>query len=345
MEIKQPELFLDVKEILLKKEKGEFRYEQFLNSIYMGGIEKFSQILKFPKILREELENEKKNFFQLKLIEKVDDKFSTKYLFNTKEGYPVEAVLMKHKDNRKTICVSCQVFCPLGCKFCATGAQKFQRNLTCQEIIEQALFIQMELKKNKKRISNVVFMGMGEPFLNYENVIQSILVFNDRRKFDIGARNIIVSTSGIIDKIIEYSNFPLQTKLAISLHSPNQELRKEIMPISISHPLDKLICACDKFVENKNKRISYEYVLIENVNCDKKYAVELAKLLRGKLAHINLLIYNPHEFSDYKRCSLEVVLKFKKVLDDYGIPCSIRKSMGDEIAGACGQLSGQRIKK
>jgi 23S rRNA (adenine2503-C2)-methyltransferase len=212
-------------------------------------------------------------------------------------------------------------------------------------MVLQTIFVSKFLKKTNERITNVVFMGMGEPFLNYDTVIETIKILNDKDKFNIGARHITVSTSGIVPKIYEYAKFPLQTRLAISLHAPNNKLRDKIMPINKRYPLEELMKACDEFVKIKNKRVSYEYVLIDGINDSIKEAKELVELLKNRKAHVNLLIYNPHEFSNFKKPKIENVRKFKEFLNDNGIECSIRKSMGDDISGACGQLSGKKEKE
>jgi 23S rRNA (adenine2503-C2)-methyltransferase len=252
---------------------------------------------------------------------------------------------MLHKNKRRTVCVSSQIFCALGCKFCATGANTFKRNLTTQEIIEQVLFVSRYLKHNEEKVTNVVYMGMGEPFLNYNNVEESIKILNDENYFGIGARHITVSTSGIVPKIYKFIQLGLQIRLAISLHASNDKLRSKLMPINKKYPLKDLIKATDDFSKKTNKKVSFEYVLIKNINDSPKDAKELVNLLKGKLAHVNLLIYNPHEFANFKKPDIKTVKKFKQILDEAEIECSIRKSMGDDISGACGQLSGKQNKK
>ena len=208
--------------------------------------------------------------------------------------------------------------------------------------MEQVLFISQYLKKKDERVSNIVYMGMGEPFMNYDNVIESIKIFNNRDKFDIGARHIVISTCGIIPRIKEFMNLNLQVRLAISLHAANDELRSSLMPINKQYPLKNLIKVCDQFTERTNKKVSYEYVLIRDVNDSEKDAKELVQLLKGKLVHVNLIVYNPHDFAKFGRPSQSVVSNFKNVLDRNRIECSIRRSMGDEISGACGQLAGKK---
>lgn len=334
-------MFEEIKQYFEENKIPKFRYNQLIESIFKQNISGFDEITVFPKYLREELK-EKFNLFNLILVETQKNNDTVKFVFKTKDGNFIESVLMLHNDGRRTVCVSSQVFCAVGCTFCATGANQFKRSLDYFEIIEQVLFISKYLKNNSdERVTNIVFMGMGEPFLNYDNVIKSIKILNSKDYFNIGARHITVSTSGIVPKIYEFSDIDLQCRLAISLHAPNNKLRSNIMPINNKYDLDEIMKACDYFTNKRNKRVSYEYVLINGINDSKKEAQELSNLLKGRLAHVNLLIYNPHEFSDFKTPSRETVTAFKNILIDNGIEVSIRKSLGDDISGACGQLSGK----
>ena len=338
-------MFDEIKRYFEEKKIPKFRFKQFEDAYFKQCITSFDEITTFPKNLREDLSKNFSSLSTLVLVESHRAGDTVKFVFKTKDSNFVEAVLMLHNDMRRTVCVSCQVFCAVGCKFCATGANQFKRSLTVDEIVEQVMFVARYLKHQDERVSNVVFMGMGEPFLTYDSVVGAIEILNDKDKLNIGARHITVSTSGIVPKIYDYANLPYQCRLAISLHAPNDKLRSELMPINIKYPLAELMKACDYFVEKTNKRVSYEYVLIDNVNDSLIHAKQLATLLKGKLAHVNLLIYNPHEFSNFKRPDYSKVKAFKKILDEEGIENSIRKSMGDDISGACGQLSGKQLKK
>lgn len=337
-------MYNDIIAYFEEKKLPKFRYKQFEEAVFKQFISSFDEITVFPKYLRDEL-NKKCELHLLELIHAHDAADTTKFLFRTKDNNLIESVLMYHKDGRRTLCVSCQIFCALGCKFCATGANKYKRNLTTQEIIEQLLHVSKLLKEKDEKISNVVYMGMGEPFLNYENVIESIKILNDEKYFNIGARHITVSTAGIVPKIYEFSELGIQVRLAISLHAPNEKLRSELMPINDKYSLKELIEATDDFTKKTNKRVTFEYVLIKNVNDQITHAKELAELLRGKLAFVNLLVYNPHEFAEFEKPTLESVRKFKETLENEGIECAIRRSMGDDISGACGQLSGKEKNK
>jgi 23S rRNA (adenine2503-C2)-methyltransferase len=331
-------MYEEIKKYFQENNLPKFRIKQFEELVFKHFVSSFDEMTTFPKELREKL-NEKFNLFSLSLIETKKTKDTVKFVFETKDNNFIEAVLMLH-DKRRTVCVSSQIFCAMGCKFCATGAKPFKRNLTVNEIVEQVLFISQYLKD--ERVSNVVYMGMGEPFMNYDNVIESIKIFNDENKLNIGARHIVVSTSGIIPEIKKFMKLGLQVKLAISLHAANDKLRSSLMPINKKYPLKDLIKVCDEFTKKTNKKISYEYVLIKDVNDSEKDANELVQLLKGKLAHVNLIVYNPHEFANFKKPSKAVVSNFKNILSRNNIESSIRKSMGDEISGACGQLAGKK---
>jgi 23S rRNA (adenine2503-C2)-methyltransferase len=334
----------DIKEFFEKYKVPKFRFKQLEDAIFKQFVSNFDEITNFPKELREDL----KKHFEIStmfLVESHQSGNTVKFVLKTKDDQYVESVLMIHNDGRRTVCVSSQVFCAVGCTFCATGANQFKRSLTTDEIVEQVLFVSRYLKNTDEKVTNVVFMGMGEPFLAYNSVINAIKILNDSEKYNIGARHITVSTSGIVPRIYEYAELGIQTRLAISLHAPNDKLRSELMPINKRYDLDELMKACDFFTTKTNKRISYEYVLIKNTNDSIENAKELIELLKGRLAHVNLLIFNPHEFSKFEMPDKTTVLRFRDILQENGIEVSIRKSMGDDISGACGQLSGKVIRE
>ena len=334
-------MFDEIQNYFKENKIPKFRIKQLEDAVFKQSITSFEQITTYPKKLRDEL-NSKFSLTSLNFVSIEESKDSSKFLLKTKDENFIEVVLMKHLDGRRTVCVSSQVFCPLNCKFCATGANKFERSLSCDEIVEQVLFVNQHLKDSDERVTNVVFMGMGEPFLNYENVVCAIEILNDENYLNIGARHITVSTAGVIPRINDFAKLGLQVRLAISLHAPNDKLRSELMPINNEYPLSKLLEATDEFSKITNKRVSFEYVLIKDVNDSVICANELVSLMKDRLSYVNLLVYNPHEFSDFEKPSKSVVLRFKKILDNNGINCSIRKSLGDDISGACGQLSGKK---
>ena len=333
-------MLYEIKRYFEENRIPKFRVKQLENAIFKEMKSSFEEVTTFPKRLREDL-FERFNFDCLLEVKREESSDSYKFVFKTLDGNFVESVLMFHEDGRRTLCVSSQIFCPLNCKFCATGANKFRRNLSYEEIIWQVLLVNRFLKDKGESVTNVVFMGMGEPFLNYENVISSIKMLNDEKYFGIGARHIVVSTVGIVDKIYEFADIGLQVRLAISLHASNDELRDYLMPINKKYNISKLLDATSYFSDKTNKRVTFEYVLIKDVNDSSKNARELGGLLKDKLAFVNLLIYNPHEFIEFERPDKKRVNEFKEILESFGVECSIRKSLGDDISGACGQLSAR----
>jgi len=243
---------------------------------------------------------------------------------------------MQHKDKRNTICVSSQAGCPLGCIFCSTGKLGFKRNLDFSEIISQVLFFARHLRQKGQRITNIVFMGMGEPFLNYGQVMQSLKVLNDSKGLNIGARHISVSTAGIPDKIREFAREKAQVNLAVSLNAPNDALRSRIMPINLSHPVAGLIKSVKYYISITNRRVMFEYVMLNGLNDSVEDAEELARLLKGLLCFLNLIPYNgdpPLEASPPQSISA-----FKKVLEKNSITVTRRHRFGRDIDSACGQL-------
>ncbi len=329
----------DINDYFKQQKLASFRFSQLESFIYEQSIIDFDQITVFNKELRKELKDKFK-ISSLTLKDQYVSQDCIKFLLETLDANIIEVVLLKHKDNRNTLCVSTQIFCPLKCKFCATGAQKFQRNLNENEIISQILIVNNILKNENEKITNIVFMGMGEPFLNYQNLIKSLKIINEKIK--IGARHITVSTAGIVPRIIDFADLMTQITLAISLHAPNDELRSELMPINDKYNLCELFKSIDYYIEKTKRRVSFEYVLIKDVNDSVKCANQLSSLLKNRLSHVNLLIYNPHPFADFKKPSIEKVTQFKEILESNNINVSIRKSLGDELSGACGQLAGSK---
>lgn len=292
-----------------------------------------------------------------------------KSLFELQDGKKIESVLMRFQDGRNSVCVSCQVGCPVGCVFCASGQMGFFRNLTSHEIVDQVIFWARLLKtmpkrvitKNRQiidddsdgykypdtkdnfeRVSNVVYMGMGEPMLNYSNVVESLKTLTNPDEFGLGDRHITVSSSGYIPQLEKYMQEGLKTRLAISLHAPNQELREQLMPVAKIYSLTKLLNFCKRYEDYSHKRISYEYTMIDGVNDTEECARDLARLLRHRYAHVNLIPMNLINVREQKirlnKSKEESVYKFYDVLKKYQIPATIRITMGDRIQAACGQL-------
>jgi len=255
------------------------------------------------------------------------------------DGLKVETVLMRH-DKRNTVCVSSQIGCPLGCKFCATGSVGFKRNLTDSEIVGQIVFFARILKKGNEKIDNIVFMGMGEPFLNYDNVIKAIRIINDKNGLNIGARHISISTIGIPEKIRQLGQENLQINLAISLHSPNDAIRSSLMPFNDKIPIKKVLEAVDDYIKITKRQVMFGYLLIDGINDSKECAQELSFLMRNSLYFVNLILYNPtdNKLKPSKRFQVD---SFKKVLKRNKIKFSERYRFGQNIDAACGQLAGK----
>lgn len=275
---------------------------------------------------------------RLKIVDVQEDVDVCKYLFELVDGEHIEAVLMRH-DYGNSICVSSQVGCNMGCKFCESGRRKKVRNLETYEMVLQILMIEELLGE---RISHVVVMGIGEPFDNYDNLIKFLKIINHPKGLAIGARHITVSTCGVVPKILEFSEFPLQINLAISLHAPNNELRNKIMPINKAYPLDELIPALKTYLERTNRRVTFEYILLSGVNDSTDCALELAKLVKGINCYINLIPYNETNNIEYKRTKTVQIMRFYDILKKNNVNVTIRREFGSKISAACGQLRSKK---
>ncbi len=274
-------------------------------------------------------------------LQRSQDGQTTKGLFRLHDGKEVEAVLMEHYGNRTTVCISSQAGCAFGCAFCATGQGGFNRNLLAGEIFDQALFFARALAVRKKRITNVVFMGMGEPFHNYDAVMETVALLNDPQGLGLGHRHITISTVGIVDKIDRFAEEHLQVNLAISLHAPTDELRSQLMPINRRFPLAVLMAACERFVRKTHRKVFFEYVMLAGVNDGDACAKALAELLRGRLYHVNVIPYNPTPDAPFVATSQSRVWEFAAIVDAAGVPVTVRQNMGRDIGAACGQLRAQ----
>lgn len=300
-------------------------------------ITSFDEATNLKKETREKLKND----FVISNIEIVtveSAKDVRKYLFKLNDNEHIEAVLMNH-DYGNSLCISSQVGCNMGCKFCESGRRKKVRNLTTGEMVEQILKVEDE---SNLRISHVVIMGIGEPFDNYDNICNFIKIINHSKGLNIGARHITVSTCGLVPKILEFSNFPYQVNLAISLHAPNDELRKEIMPIAKAYPLKDLMNAIKIYLEKTNRRVTFEYIMLNGVNDSIDNALELANLLKGINAYVNLIPYNETEALQFKRSNPLTIAKFYDILKKNNITVTIRREFGGTISAACGQLRSKK---
>ena len=315
----------------------KFHADQLFSWLYEKRINSYGEITNIKKELLEQIS---KNYSinKLKIVSVEKDVDVCKYLFELCDGEHIEAVLMRH-DYGNSICVSSQVGCNMGCRFCESGRRKKVRNLETYEMVLQILMIEKELKE---RISHVVVMGIGEPFDNYDNLINFLKIINHPKGMAIGARHITVSTCGIIPKIKEFSNLGLQFNLAISLHAPNNKIRDMIMPINKVYSLDKLIPVLEEYYNNTNRRITFEYILLDKINDSCENALELSKLVKNLNCYINLIPYNETNNLNFKRSSTVQIMKFYDILKKNNVNVTIRKEFGGNISAACGQLRSKK---
>lgn len=262
---------------------------------------------------------------------------TSKFLFDLRGGNQVEAVLMRHRGGRTTACISSQAGCALRCDFCATGQGGFFRNLSALEIFDQVIFVARRAREEGKTLTNLVFMGMGEPFLNYDAVMDSVALINDPHGFGLGARRMTISTAGVVPGIERFTAESVQVNLAISLHAADDELRTRLMPINKKWPIRKLLAAAYQYVERTRRKIFYEYLMLSEVNDRLDDARRVADLLGGPLHHVNLIPYNATDAA-YRRSQVARIQRFRDLLHERGVPTTIRHTMGDDIAAACGQL-------
>lgn len=333
-------LSLEQLEDLVAKEGGsKFRAKQIHNWIYSKSVSSIDEMTDLSKDFRESLKHNYTVTNSKIKTKQVSSDGTIKYLIEYSDGECVETVLMRF-DNRAnlTACVSSQVGCAVNCSFCATGKRGFIRNLDYKEIIEQVLTIQRD---TGLKVTNIVFMGQGEPLLNLDNVLKALEIFNN--DFQIGARRITISTSGIIPKIKELANSELQSTLAISLHAPNHQLRAELMPIENKYNIDELKNSLLEYIEQTGRRITIEYILIHGFNDTTECAKELAYYLRGIKCNVNLIPYNNVNDTKYKKSSNDDIMKFKYLLEHSGKKVTVRLERGADIDAACGQLRGKTV--
>ncbi|MBC2575645.1 23S rRNA (adenine(2503)-C(2))-methyltransferase RlmN [Peptostreptococcus canis] len=324
----------EMKDFLVEIGEKKFRGSQIFSWIYKG-IRDFDEMNNIPKSLREKLSKYSiigNIDIDLKLESKMDN--TKKYLFLLNDGSIIESVAMEY-DNRVTVCVSNQVGCRMGCRFCASTIDGLDRNLEAWEILDQIIKIQKDLGK---RVSNIVMMGSGEPLDNFNNSLRFLKLVNEENGLNIGNRHITLSTCGLVDRIYELADLQIPINLAISLHSPFDDRRQEIMPVAKKYSINDIIKSCKYYIRKTNRRITFEYSLIKGTNDSEKESEELVKLLKGILCHVNLIPINPIEEREFEKPNTEYINKFKNYLDKYNIPVTIRNSMGSDISGACGQL-------
>ena len=323
----------DLKEYFKNINEKEFKATQVYEWLYKKRVKSFDEM---TNIKKEVIEKLKKDFSiePLKILKKQIDTDVCKYLFELSDNNKIEAVLMKH-DYGNSICVSTQVGCNMSCAFCESGRLKKVRNLKSYEMVLQILEVEEDLNI---RISHIVLMGIGEPFDNYENVMKFIDIINEPKGIDLGARHITVSTSGLVPKINEFANNPKQVNLAISLHAPNNEIRNKIMPINKAYPIEKLIESVKEYIKKTNRRVTFEYIMLKDINDKVENAIELSKLLKGINCYVNLIPYNETSHIEYKKSEKEQILKFYDTLKKNNINVTIRKEFGKKVSAACGQL-------
>ncbi len=327
----------DWEEYFVNKGEKKFKGSQVFDWLYRKRVTSFDEMTNIKKDILDML---KKDFtFKTLSISKVErDTDVNKYLFHLKDCEKVEAVLMNHLYGN-SLCISTQVGCNMGCKFCESGRLKKVRNLETHEMIEQILLVEEECGK---RISHVVIMGIGEPFDNYDNLIKFIEIINNPKGIELGSRHITVSTCGVVPKIKEFMKLPYQVNLAISLHAPNDEIRNTIMPINKAYPIPVLINTLKEYIQKTNRRVTFEYILLDQVNDTSECARELANLVKGMNCYINLIPYNETNNISYKRTKSENITNFYDILKKNKINVTIRREYGSKISAACGQLRSKK---
>ena len=330
----------DLGQYFIEHNEKPYRKTQIYEWLYRHNIRDFSQMTNQKKEIIELLKED----FDLDYLELVERQIAQdkteKFLFRLKDGSLIESVLMNHNYGN-SVCVTSEVGCNMGCQFCASGMYKKKRNLLPEEMVLQILTISQIIGK---RISHIVVMGIGEPFDNYDNVIKFLHIVNEPIGLEIGARHISISTCGLVPKIYDFAEEKLQSNLAISLHAPTDEIRNKIMPINKVYPLDKLVPAIKDYIAKTNRRVTLEYILINELNDSKEASLALAKLIRGLNVYVNLIPYNEVKEKPFKRSTKERMTTFYKTLKERGINVTLRMEFGSDIDAACGQLRSKRIK-
>ncbi len=329
----------ELKQELISLGEKPYRAEQIFNWLYIEKVKSFDEMTNLSLELREKL---KQNYTMcnFEILRKQESSDGTKkYLFDVLDGNAIETVLMEYHHG-KTICVSSQIGCKMGCKFCASTGIAFVRSLTSGEIVEQILAVEQDIGEH---ISNIVFMGIGEPFDNYDNVMHAIRIINHQKGLNIGARHISISTSGLVPRIYDFANEELQCTLSISLHATTDEKRSQMMPVNNLYPLKELMQACRDYIAKTNKRISFEYALAKDNNDNLEDAKALVQLLKEMICHVNLIPINKIENGKFVKSSNENIIQFRDYLNDHGIVATIRRELGSDIDAACGQLRRKNL--
>ena len=323
----------DLETFLIENEEKKYRASQIMDWLYIKRVNTFNDMSNLSKSLIELLD---KNFYfdSMEIIKEQKDDDVSKYLIKLNDGNLIEAVLMNHNYGN-SLCISTQVGCNMGCKFCESGRRKKVRDLLSSELVLQILKVE---EKINKRISHVVIMGIGEPFDNYDNLIKFIEIVNYSKGIALGSRHITVSTCGVVPKIKEFMKLPFQVNLAISLHAPDDNIRNKIMPISKVYNMDLLMKTLKEYLNNGGRRVTFEYIMLDGINDSMECASNLAKLLKGMNCYVNLIPYKETENIGFKRSSKEQIMKFYDKLKKEKVNVTIRREFGGNIDAACGQL-------
>lgn len=341
--------YLKLEEWVINQGHKKFRVDQIWQWLYKHLVESFDEMTNVPEKLRDDLA-ESFSFSPLEtvIVQQSKEDGTTKFLFKLYDETMIETVLM-YQSYGQSVCVTTQIGCNIGCKFCASGLIPKQRDLSTGEIVAQIVNIERFLKKDDPdaRVTNIVVMGIGEPFDNYDNVMDFFRVVNHEKGLGIGTRRMTVSTSGLAPRIRDFAHEDFQVNLALSLHAPNDEVRSYLMRINNKYPLDELMDAIGEYIDVTNRRVTMEYIMIDGVNDQLEHAKELVQLLKpfGHLVHVNLIPYNPVAENPFKRSTKEAILNFYEVLLKGHVQCTVRQEMGTDIEAACGQLRSQYMRK
>ncbi|MDQ2679450.1 MAG: 23S rRNA (adenine(2503)-C(2))-methyltransferase RlmN [Candidatus Eremiobacteraeota bacterium] len=333
----------DARTFVANFELKPYRLKQLYRAAAKEFVHDISDVTVLPKELRAQLIASDFSFNAATpvVIQRSSDKQTSKGLFMLADGSEVEAVLMEHFGDRNTVCISSQAGCAFACAFCSTGQAGFTRNLEPTEIFDQARYFARELAQKGRRITNIVFMGMGEPFHNYDAVMDAVALLNDANGFGLGHRHITISTVGLVDRIDQFGDEHTQVNLAISLHAPNDEVRSKIMPVNRKFSTGDLMAACERYASKTRRKIFFEYVMLEGINDGVEHAQQLARLMVGHLYHVNLIPYNTTPDGPFAGSAQEKIWSFAAILDKAGVPTTVRQNMGRDIAAACGQLRAE----
>jgi 23S rRNA (adenine2503-C2)-methyltransferase len=338
--MREAEFLPEVHKVLEERGEPAYRLKQAYAALATSLARDWDEATNLPKTLREELsEKAPAAVMNLSRVSKASDG-TRKYLFHTHDGHAIETVMIPEKD-RRTVCISTQVGCAMACKFCATGLMGIKRNLTAREIAEQVFVAARDTAP--ELISNVVVMGMGEPFLNYDETVKALRVLNDSDGFNLAARHIAVSTSGLIDKIRRFADEPEQFHLAISLHNPFEDERREIMPVAARHSVVEVMEAARYFVDKTNRKLFFEYTLLSGVNDRPNHVEGLAELFDHPLYHLNLLRFNWTD-TGFSATSKRGAREFLEYARELGLSATLRPSRGNDIDAACGQLAAKDLR-